>query len=146
MPIAAPRWRENWRIVAPQGATRVEVGRSAAARRTQIDELAMLPAGTPVVLLARAPGAIGRCRRFAAAAGIALEREYLTFPSAVAPCHLVEDAPASISFYVDTVLVAPPGKVYSRAIELCLSLLRRLPSWLFIRRLAPGRAAVGRRS
>jgi len=143
--IAAPRWRENWRIIAPPGAARIDVERSAATRRALLDEVANLPAGTPVVILARAPGAIGRCRQFASAAGVTVEREYLTFPSAAAPCHLIEDARASISVYVDTVLVAPPGKLYSRPVELCLSVLRAVPSWRLVRRIAPGRAVVGRR-
>jgi hypothetical protein len=121
------------------------VGRSAAARRALLDDMANLPAGTPVVILAQAPGAISRCRQFAAAAGIAVEQEYLTFPSAAAPCHLIEDAPASIALYVDTVLVAPPGELYSRPIEFCLSLLKAVPSWRLMRRLAPGRALVGTR-
>lgn len=130
--------------MAPPGATRVELGRRAAERERQLAELASLPAGTAVVLLAGAPGAIRRCRLFAAAAGIALDREYLTFPSPFAPCHLIEDAPASITFYLDSVLVAPPGKLYSRGVELCLSILRALPSFALVRRLAPGRAVVGR--
>jgi hypothetical protein len=129
----------------PSGAQRIEVGRSPAARRALLDDIADLPAGTPVVILARAPGAISRCRQFAAAASVAVEQEYLTFPSAAAPCHLIEDAPAAIALYVDTVLVAPPGEFYSRPIELCLSLLRAVPSWRLVRRLAPGRALVGTR-
>jgi hypothetical protein len=143
--ITSPRWRENWRILAPPGARRIEIGGKAAARRALLADLADLPAGTPVVILARAPGAIRRCRRFAAAAGVAVEQEYLTFPSAAAPCHLIEDAPASIALYVDSVLVAPPGELYSRPVELGLSLLRSVPSWRLVRRLAPGRALVGTR-
>lgn len=143
MTIASPRWRENWRVIAPPGATRIDVGRGAAARRALLDSVVNLPSGTPVVIVARAPGAIGRCRRFAAAARVVVEHEYLTFPSAAAPCHLIEDARAPIALYVDTVLVAPPGELYSRPIELCLSLLRAIPSWRLVRRLAPGRAVVG---
>ena len=143
--MTAPRWRENWRIIAPPGAVRVDMKRSAGSRRALLKEVANLPLGTPVVMLARAPRATGRCKHFAQAAGIAVEREYLTFPSATAPCHLIEDARASISLYVDTLLVAPPGKLFSRPLELCLSVLRAVPSWRLVRRLAPGRAVVGRR-
>lgn len=145
MTFTSTRWRENWRILAPAGARRIEVGRSAAARQALLHEIADLPTGTPVVILTRAPGAIRRCRQFAAAARVAVDQEYLTFPSAAAPCHLIEDTPASIALYVDTVLVAPPGELYSRPIELCLSLLRSIPSWRLMRRLAPGRVLVGTR-
>jgi hypothetical protein len=145
MTISAQRWRENWRVIAPPGAVRVDLERSAESRRSLLKEAVDLPAGTPVVILTRAPRATSRSRHFAQAAGIALEREYLTFPSVTAPCHLIEDARASISLYIDTVLVAPPGKPYSRPLELCLSILRAIPSWRLVRRLAPGRALVGRR-
>jgi len=143
--IAAQRWRENWRIIAPAGAVRIDMKRTRAARRALLDEVTGLPSGTPVVILARAPGAIFRCRHFAGAARVAVEREYLTFPSVAAPGHLIEDAQASITSYVGTVLVAPPGKLYSRPLELCFSVLRAVPSWRLVRRIAPGRAAVGRR-
>ena len=146
MTITAQRWRENWRIIAPPGAVRVGLERSAPSRRRLLGEMTSLPSGTPVVMLAQSPRARGRCRQFAHAAGITLEREYLAFPSAAEPGHLVEDDPAAISMYVGTVLVAPPGKWYSRPLEVCFWVLRAVPSWRLVRRLAPGRAVVGRRA
>lgn len=145
MTITAQRWRENWRVIAPSGAVRVDMPRGRAARRAALDEVNRLPAGTPVVILARAPGAIFTCKNFVGAARVAVEREYLTFPSVAAPGHLIEDARASITSYVGTVLVAPPGKRYSRPLELCFAVLRAVPSWRLVRRIAPGRAVVGRR-
>jgi hypothetical protein len=144
--IAAQRWRENWRIIAPPGAVRVGLERSAPSRRRLLSDVAGLPPGTPVVMLAQAPRARGRCRQFAHAAGITLEREYLAFPSAAEPGHLVEDDHAAICMYVDTVLVAPPGAWYSRPMEMFFWVLRAVPSWRLVRWLAPGRAVVGRRA
>jgi hypothetical protein len=96
--------------------------------------------------VASAPGAAGRCRAFASAAGVELEREYLAFPSAAAPAYLVEDAPAALRLFVENILVAPPRVPFSRAVEGALSLLRRSRSWRTVRTLAPGRVAVGRRT
>jgi hypothetical protein len=143
--ISDARWRNNWLVVSPSGAVRVDLGRSAAKRQAPSRAVRDLPAGTPVVLCASAPGAIGRCRTFASEAGIQLEREYLAFPSAGAPAYLVEDAPASVGVFVKTVLVTPPGAPFSTSIEACLSVLRVLSPWRLIRVMAPGRIVVGRR-
>ena len=144
--ISHQQWGNNWLAVSPPGAARIDLGRSAASRRTAAHEVRDLPPGTPVVLSASAPRAVGRCRSFASAAGIELEREYLAFPSAQAPAYLVEDAPASASVFVRTILVAPPGTALSTAIDACLGILRLLPSSRLIRVLAPGRVVVGRRT
>ena len=125
---------------------RVDLGRSATKRRLQEPAVREIPPGTPVVLCASAPGAIGRCRRFAADAGVQLEREYLAFPSAGSPAYLVEDAPSTIGVFVKTVLVTPPRTPLSTPIEACLGLLRALSPWSLIRRIAPGRVVVGRRT
>ncbi|MEP6978349.1 MAG: hypothetical protein ABI948_09880 [Thermoleophilia bacterium] len=143
--ISDERWRNNWLAVSPAGAVRVDLRRSAARRRAAKQTVRDLPAGTPVVLSASSPRAIGRCRAFASEAGIALEREYLAFPSAEAPAYLVEDAPASVGVFVKTVLVTPPGAALATPIEACLSVLRTLSPWRVIRTIAP-RVVVGRRT
>lgn len=143
--IANECWRNNWRAVSTARAVRVELPRSAAKRRATLRTLRDLPTGTPVVLCTSAPGAIGRCRRFASQAGIELEREYLAFPSAATPAYLVEDAPASVRVFVKTILMTPPGTTFATPMDACLSVLRALNPWRLIRAVAPGRVAVGSR-
>lgn len=140
------RWRNNWRVVSPAGAVRVDLERSAAKRQGAARTMRDLPAGTPVVLAATAPGAFRRCRTFASNAGIEPEREYLAFPSASAPAYLVEDAPAPVRVFVKAVLVIPPGTVFSTPIGIVLSLLRAVAPWRLTRMIAPGRILVGRRT
>lgn len=139
------RWRGNWRVVSPAGAIRVDLARSFAKRRTLRERVRDLPEGTPVVLVASAPGAIRRCRTFATEADIELEREYLAFPSAVAPAYLVEDAPAPLGVFVRTVLAFPFRSAWSAPIEAVVTLLRALSPWRLMRAIAPGRIVVGRR-
>jgi hypothetical protein len=143
--IGEERWRGNWLVVSPDASLRVDLRRTRPGRRAQSHAIRDLPAGTPVVLFAAAPGAVGRCKSFASDAGIELEREYLAFPSAAAPGYLVEDAPASVGTFLNTFLAAPPRIPFSGPLEAGLSLLRRLGSWRLIRAIAPGRVAVGRR-
>lgn len=140
------RWRNNWRVVSPDGAVRIDLERSAARCRAAARTMRALPAGTPVVLAATAPGAFRRCRTFASNAGIEPEREYLAFPSASAPAYLVEDAPAPVRVFVETVLVIPPGTVFSTPIGIGLSVLRAVAPWRLTRMIAPGRIVVGRRT
>jgi hypothetical protein len=142
----AERWRSNWRSVSPDGALRVDLSRSSARRRALERTIRELPRGTAVVLTASAPGAIGRCRAFALRAGIGLEREYLALPSAWAPAYLVEDSPAPVRVFVRTVLAVPPGSTLATPMGACLSVLRALSPWRFIRMVAPGRVVVGRRT
>lgn len=144
--ISAHRWRDNWRSVAGGGAVHVELPRSRAGRGASAAAVRELGAGTPVVLSASAPGAAGRCRAFASAAGIAVERDYLAFPTAAAPAYLVEDAPAPVLRFVANVLMAPPRTRFALPMEVGLGLLRRLKSWRLVRALAPGRVVVGRRT
>lgn len=143
--IPADRWRSNWTVVAPPDSIRVSLPRSRQARRRS-RELSELPIGTPVVLLASGPAAAGRCRRFAAAAGVRVEGEYLAFPSALAPAYLVDDSPAAVRTFVTHVLVAPPRTKLSAVIDGALALLRVATPWRVVRTLAPGRVAVGRRA
>jgi hypothetical protein len=140
------RWRGNWVVLSPPGAVRVDVGWSTWARRALAQEIRALPPGTPVALFASFPGATGRCRAFASDARVELERRYLAFPSAGAPAYLVEDAPASIRFFLRTLLVVPPGTPLSAPIEALLRIVRAFGPWRLIRRLAPGRVVVGRRA
>jgi hypothetical protein len=144
--IGEERWRSNWLAVGPPGAVRVNLPRSATKRRAVERKIRELPAGTPVVLSASAPGAIGRCRRFSSRAGLEREREYLALPSAEAPGYLVEDAPAPVGVFVKTVLVTPPGTAFCTPIEAALSVLRALNPWRLLRAVAPGRVTVGRRA
>src|ERR687886_313572 len=124
--ISNERWRNNWLVVGPAGSVAVDLGRSATRRRAQQRSIRELPIATPVVLRASAPGAIQRCRRFAADAGLELEREYLAFPSARSPAYLVEDAPSTIGIFLQTALVAPPRARFATVIEACFVLLRAL--------------------
>jgi hypothetical protein len=143
--IGEDRWRDNWLVVSPDGSLRIDLRWRRSRRRAQSDAVRELPAGTPVALFATAPGAIGRCKRFASEAGIEVEHEYLAFPTAAAPGYLVEDAPASVGVFANTFLAAPPRSRLSTPLEAGFSLLRRLDSWRLIRTIAPARLAVGRR-
>jgi hypothetical protein len=98
-----------------------------------------------VVLSVAGPAAAVRCRSFAAAAGVELERQYLAFPSAGAPAYLVEDAPAPAQLFAANILVAPPRSRATAPIDAVLALLRSMKSWRLLRTLAPGRVAVGRK-
>jgi hypothetical protein len=144
--ISAQRWRENWRAVTADGAVHVSVPRLRRQRRSPLAAVRELPAGARVVLSASAPGAAARCKAFASAAGVAVDREYLAFPTAATPAYLVQDAPAPARLFVTNVLLAPPGLRFSLPVDAALGLVRRLKSWRLIRVLAPGRVVVGRRA
>jgi hypothetical protein len=139
------RWRENWLAVSPPGGVLVHLGRSRNERRASCRAVAALPAGTPVVMACSAPRAIRRCRSFASAAGIVLEREYLALPSADAPGYLVEDTPSSFGAFLESVLFAPPGVPFQRAVEIALRVMRTARPWRVARAAAPARVVVGRR-
>ena len=143
--IAAERWRDNWRVVAPSGAVPIEVGRSASRRRAASETVRALPPGTPVVLGVGLPWPRSRSRAFALEAGLDIERAYLAFPSARAPGYLVEDAAAPVAHFLRTVLVAPPGTLVTAPVAAALALLRGLGLWRVVRALAPGRIVIGRR-
>ena len=144
--VSNERWRNNWLVVGPDGAVAVDLGRRRAKRHLDRPSIRQLPPGTAVVVRASAPRAIRRCRRFAAEAEIELEREYLAFPSARSPAYLVEDAPSTVGIFLQTALVAPPRARFATVIEACFVLLRALGPWRLIRRIAPGRVVVGRRT
>jgi hypothetical protein len=132
-------------VASPPEAIEVSLPRSAARRRRLAHTLRDLPAGTPIVVLASAPGAARRTRRFTSRAGLQPEREYLAFPSAAAPGFLIEDAPATVHTFVDRFLIVPPRMPLARAIDSGLGLVRALKAWPLVRALAPGRVVVGRR-
>lgn len=141
---AVERWRDNWKAVSPAGAVRVELDRSRVRRRAQERAILDLPAGTPVVLSAAAPGALRRCRDFATRTDLVLEREFLALPSAAAPAYLIEDARGPIETFVATVLVTPPGTPLLRTVDAALGVVRAVSPWRLIRVLAPGRMIVAR--
>ena len=143
--MEAARWGHNWLVVSPPGAVRVDLAHSLQRRRGQADDVRGLPAGTPVVLFASAPGAIRRCRTFADAAGLALEDAYLAFPTAASPAYLVEDHRASLRLFVKTILAAPPRRARFNPLAAGLAVVRVFHPWRLIRSLAPGRVVIGRR-
>jgi hypothetical protein len=133
------RWRENWRVVAPAGATKIDLGRGG---EDDLGTVARVPAATPVVLVAGGVGAGRRCRAFAARHGIDVRREYIALPSAEAPAYLVENDPAPVRLFAQSVLAAPPGAAL--VVRLGVALLRLFPARASLRLLAPGRVVVGR--
>jgi len=144
--VGAERWRDNWRVVSPPGAVAIEVHRSRAQRERALSHARALPATTPVTLVTAAPGAARRGRRFAAQAGIAAERHYLAFPSAVAPGLLVEDVRPAIRAFAQSVLMVPPRAPLATAVGAVVGVVRVVRPWRVIRALAPGRVIVGRRT
>jgi hypothetical protein len=144
--MSARRWLDNWRAVASAGAMHVDLPRSRAERTSSLTAVRALDCGAPVVLSASAPHASARCRAFASAAGVELERQYLAFPTAAAPAYLVEDVPAPVRLFVANVLISPPRTRFSLPMELALGLLRTLKAWRLVRLLAPGRVVIGRRT
>ena len=144
--ISPQRWQDNWRALALDGAVRAELPRSAAQRAASLAAIRELEPGSPVVLSASAPGAARRCRAFASAAGLDLEREYLAFPAAAAPAYLVEDARATVRLFIANFILAPPGRRFSLPINIGLDVLRFLKPWRLVRLFAPGRVVVARRT
>jgi hypothetical protein len=143
--IATDRWHDNWIAISPPGAVRVDLVRSAAQRRALERTVHDLQPGTPIVIGAAAPRAARRCRRFASAAGITLDHEYLAFPSARTPAYLVEDNAAPLRLFVDTMLATPPRTRFSLPVAAALRLLRASKPWWLLRTIAAGRVVVGRR-
>ena len=105
-----------------------------------------MPSGTPVVLVAVAPFANRRTRRFAVAAGVDVTRNYLAFPSARAPAYLVDDAPQPIRAFVEYALAAPPSVSLPAPVAQGVGLLRSVAPVRLIRLVSGGRVAVGRRT
>ena len=131
------RWKSNWRVVAPRGSVRIDVGGREA--QAQVEGLA---SRTSVVLVSSGRRGRARLRAFAHEAGIDLEREYLAFPSAAAAAYLVENDPATAKLFLKNVLVAPPRASF--ALRIGISLFRRLGTPAALAALAPGRIVVGK--
>jgi hypothetical protein len=140
------RWRENWRVAAPPGATRVDVPWSRQARADAAAMLRRLPEGTPVVLAARAPFGIRRSRNLADRAGVCVDAEYLALPTVETPAFLVEDHPASISYFLQALLTAPPAGRLTSVLTPAVRVARAVSPWRVVRLLSPGRVLVGRRA
>ena len=132
------RWKSNWRVLAPGGAVRIDVGGSGNEGAHDVS----LAPRTPVVLVAAGRRGGRRLRAFAREARIELVREYLAFPSAEAPAYLVENDPVTGRLFVKNVLAAPPGAPF--VLRSAVALFRRLATPRALEALAPGRVAVGR--
>jgi hypothetical protein len=142
---AVERWRHNRQVVAPADALVAEVGPLRRRNGALIREVGALVAGSPVVVCSPPPFARRRCRRFASTAGIDIDREYLALPSPGAPAYLIEDAPAATAYFVRSILVPPPGRIWTVPLRLCVSVVSRLPNpGPVVRWLAP-RMVVGTR-
>ena len=139
------RWRQNRHVIAPPDALVAEVTPFRSMSGAQLRQVGALAVGSPVVVCSPPPFARRRCRRFAAAAGIDIHREYLAVPSPRAPAYLVEDAPAATAYFVRSILVAPPGRIWTVPFRLCLSAASRLPNPGPVVRLLAPRMAVGTR-
>jgi hypothetical protein len=138
------RWQDNWLVLAPPGAVRVDLDRRGASGNA-IPLVASLATGGRVVIAASGPRAARRCREFAAAAELEVERSYLAFPSARAPAYIVEDDPAPLRLFLQTILAAPPGRRFSKPLAAVVALVRALSPSRAVRALAPGRIVLGRR-
>jgi hypothetical protein len=140
------RWRDNWRVIGPPEAVTIELDWSPAKRSERSQAVSLLAPGTPVALFASAPGALRRCRTFAAEVGIELEQTFLAFPSARTPAYLVEDAPQAARFFLKTALVTPPKVRFPAVVGAGLAVLRALSPWHPLRWVAPGRVLLGRKT
>lgn len=136
---------ERWRLLVPPGAICLDVPRSKANRDLLRDRVLGLPSGTAVVLRDSAPVSRLRCRRFAAATAVQIQREYLALPSA-SPAFVVQDRPESVRFFFTTAVTVPSGitRFVGPATGL-LWLLSLLAPWSLVGALVPGRLTVGRR-
>jgi hypothetical protein len=138
------RWRENWSVLGPPGAVQVDLPRSPAARRALVRDVRSLPAGSAVVLRDGVLASRWRCRRFAARAGVQVERQYVALPSVRSPAFLVEDGRRPLGYFCSAVLSVPPGVALLAA---PVGLLSRAAAWLaragLVGAIAPGRVAIG---
>jgi hypothetical protein len=139
------RWRQNRRMVAPADAFVAELAPLRRGSDALIREIAALAAGRPVILCSPPPFALRRCRRFASAAEIEIHREYLALPTPGAPAYLVEDAPAATAYFVRSILVPPPGTIWTVPLRLCLSAVSKLANPGSIMRVVAPRLVVGTR-
>jgi hypothetical protein len=144
--LTSERWSGNWRVVSPPGSARIDVERGRAGKIAATEEARRLPAGSPVVIVAAAPGSARRARQVAARAGIRVEQEYLALPSAAAPAYLIEDDPAPFRVFVDTVLASPSSGLAGRVQDALVSIVRRVRPRGLVGSLGAGRVVVGWRA
>lgn len=131
--------------IAAEDARRFDVPRAPWAGRRLARSLRSLPAGTAVALVGRGPAAGSRCRRLAAAGGIALERQYLAFPGVSAPLALVEDRGQPAHYLASLAAPTPGVRRGWLAVGVALRLATAVPGWM-VRALAPGGIGLGRRA
>ncbi len=131
-----------WNLLAPAGSQVIEVrGRRAGV----VEQLRALPPQAPVLILDGRPGARGRLRRLARAAGVQVERECVVLPSLRSALFVADDAPLTISWLCRSALTVPPGTTWLAApVDLAVRALGRLVPWRFLGTIAPGRAISGR--
>ena len=88
-----------------------------------------------------------RCRRFARRAGLRVTATYLQLPSARAPAFVVEAAPASLDYLMQSVATVPPGTFApASVVELALRALRVVCRTRLFSVLAPDRVVIGVRT
>jgi hypothetical protein len=138
-------WSERWRILAPDGAVRIELPRSSRARHVAEQRCAGLPSGAVVVLVDARPGSRRRIRRWAGRAGVRLSREYLALPSLRRPAYLVEDAPQSIAYFASAIMTVPPGWPWLASLGEAAVRLAALSPAMKLAGTLGGRVAVGNR-
>ena len=117
-----------WQLLVRPEAVMIKVpALPGPSRHRALGRLRELPKGAAVVLVDGAPLSNGRCRRFARAAGVEIERQYLVLPSLRSAVYLVEDAAESIRYLRDATLAAPPATPFISAAASCaLWMARRL--------------------
>jgi hypothetical protein len=130
---------DRWRCVAPADATWWATGR----RRTG-PSAPHLASGAPVAVWASGPFASRRLRRAAVIDDLHLERRYLGLPTLHHPIVLVEDRSAAFTYFRTKVLTVPPSRLPATLLALLVGVVRHVPDRL-VRRLLPGRVAVGYR-
>ena len=107
--LASRQPQPPWRLLTDAKTLQVDLPASSTAQRRLCEEIRALPTGTRIIVCSNAMGSRWRCRRFAAAAGITLLREYVAIPSAQAPTYYVEDTPQALRYFFSHVLALPFG-------------------------------------
>ena len=132
-------------VLAPPGATVVSLMRPRKARQALSSDLRDLPPGSDVVILDQSPASRWRVKRYAARAGVVLERGYVAVPSLNRPLVLVQDRPNPLAHFVNEVMAVPPKPRRTRLLVAALLRLTSGRHWL-LGACAPARISVGRRT
>jgi hypothetical protein len=99
-----------------------------------------------VALADRRLGSRHRLRRLAATLGVEVDEEYVVLPTWEQGTFVVEDDPATVSWFLSTMATAPPSLVRGgRAVELLLRGWRRFLSPGLVGAVAPARLVIGTR-